>query len=214
MLLYSSWILTGNVAELIPPFAEQVGEPGPAVFEGGGGRLTTRWVSFADQDESLWARSESRGRWLVGVADIDAGDELGSRLVGMVTPSPGMTRHLLDDLSAHLGDHGRRGDPVTFSLRSVLRLTDDEGEHHPASVRLAEAGTRILVQSRDEPALREIIAGLPGELVGVTLDSTEGRITVTDQGPIIFTDGFSPTGLMAAVRVLGQAASVPAPMDA
>lgn len=214
MFLHSSWILSPRRSQaVVSAFASEIGAPGPGPFTNSGGQMTVREVAYRDPESSPWVELSRDGTCRVGFADVDAHDAYGSRLVGVVSPSAALTDHLLGDLVAALREGSAEADPVVFALGPLLDLAREDAVH-PVSIRLAdEEGLRILVQS-DGPALLDTINGLPGDRVAVTLRVEDGRVTVSTEGPVIFTDGVGPLTMLTAIDSIATAALSWAPAGA
>jgi hypothetical protein len=208
MYAYSSWVLTNASPASVTAFADGIGDPGRAEVLVQDDRLIQRAIQYDDVQDSPWDVSNTHGQWVIGVVDLGNRDEFGSRLVGVITPSAPMTEHLSADLADHLQADMAEHETVVFSLRALLRRTSQQEDTHPSSVRLLDGSTRILIQSNDESTLLETLAGLPGDPVGVTMKTDEGNVTVTAQGPVIFTDSMSPAGVLDSMRLIAQAAIV------
>lgn len=214
MYVYSKWLLTDGSRESVSAFAEilgqSVGEAGPSEVEDGNGTIFRRVVEYEDAHSSEWdAAPKSPGRWIVGVANVDARDSFNSRLVGVLTPSASLTEHLAADLADHLKAERAGHEPVVFMLSSLLGLTHGKDAAHASSVRLVDDNTRVLVQSSDQEALRAALAGLDGTPVGVTMKTGEGQVTITDQGSVIFSDSTSATDVLGLMNTIVDVQAVP-----
>ena len=217
MYTYSSWLLTSAPSKYVTAFAEGVGNEGRAPIDVQESHLIRRVMEHDDQQDSVWDASRTHGGWVIGVADLDVRenrDGLGPRLVGVITPSASLTEHLANALADFLQSEAAEHERVIFSLRALLQLSGDQDDAHLFSVRLLEDLTRILVQSNDESALRETLAGLPGDPIGLTMRTDEGQVTVTAQGPVIFTDSTSPAGVLGSMRRIAHAVSANLPARA
>ncbi|MFQ4150329.1 hypothetical protein AAGW05_16855 [Arthrobacter sp. LAPM80] len=214
MYVYSRWLLTdGNrkTESVIAAFAAgvggEVGGSEPEVVEGEGGSLIRRIIEYDDLHSSEWdATPTTRGRWIIGVGNIAAKDGLGSRLVGILTPSASLTEHLAADLADCLEEEH---EPVVFSLNAFLQSTEEVGSAHASSVRLVEDSTRVLVQSNDHEALRAMVNDLRGNPVGVTIRGEEGKVTITDGGSVIFSDSTSATTVLGLMNAIVDVHAIP-----
>lgn len=210
MYVYSKWLLTeGNqrTDESFAMFTNGVGgdvdDDEPELAERRGGFLIRRMIEHNQNPASKWDESTTtQGRWIVGIGNVDARDGLGSRLVGVLTPSASLTEHLTADFVDLLDAERAEHSPVVFSLRAFIELRESRRHTQVYSVRLVEGITRILVQSNDPDALRDKVSYLRGQPVGVTVRAERGNFTITDDGYVVFSD------TMSADSVLGLMNSV------
>lgn len=194
MQVYSRWVLTDKRnAHVLEEFAAQWGEraPEPSTFEFLGNRMVLGTIEHGAPRASQWdAEPAKSGVWVIGVGDVDAQDAAGSRLFGVITPSEGLTQHLLSELVLQLDEAGSECRRAVFSLRALLDGENAE-DVQPVSVRLKQDTARVLVQSPDQNALRDILAGIAGEPIGVTIragsdESTSRMATILDSGSVVF----------------------------
>lgn len=214
MYVYSRWLLTDGERQNIALFADAMGavidDSEPQVVEVESGTLTRRVVEFVDPHDSKWdATPESTVQWIIGLADIRASHMSGSRLVGVITPSASLTEHLAADLHDYLRSMRAMRDPVTFTLNTLLSFTPQNEAIQTTSVRIEDDNARLLVQSNDHEVLRDMVGGFRGKAVGVTIRTDEGKVTVTNEGAVVFSDSTSPTAVLGLMQTIVDAQAIP-----
>ena len=216
MYVHSAWLQTSASLDRLNTFTDELGEPVPQggtdIREGPG--VLFRAVEFADQHETGWESSTTTGAWRVAVAVLPSVDSEadGERMVGLLASAPALLAGLMSDLEESLGTDGAAAERVQFPLRPLLSAAATEAGVVPRSVRLRSDRTRTLVQSDDEQALRDQAAAVEGDVVGVTVEAAQQRVTVLEDGSVIFSDSASSDDVLAAMRSIQLATQVPAPV--
>jgi hypothetical protein len=214
MYIYSKWLMADVEPESIASFAKMWGvdvdDSTPQTVERGDGSLIRRLVEYTESSESEWdATPDFVGRWIVGLANIPAQDALGSRLLGVITPSAALSEHIAAELLDHVKSLRATCEPVTFLLKTLLGLTNDPNGAQVSSVRVNDDVTRVLVQSSDQKALRDTVGGLLGNTEGVTMRTDEGKVTITDQGAAVFSDSTSAIQILGLMEKIIEAHAIP-----
>jgi hypothetical protein len=207
MYIYSTWVATDAPNELVDSFAEAVGPPTDTDEGDNDSRLLSWEADFTDHDESVWARSETSGRWTVAIADLGAGDDVDARFVGVLSGSPALATALAASFQDAVEQEGFAHEPAYFSLRQLLDGNAEAGLELKA-VRLQDEVNRTLVQAATEHALRANLSLVPGEAVGVTVTTDEARVTLFQDGSVLFSDTTSLTAVLDSMRRVAEAVSV------
>ena len=90
-----------------------------------------------------------------------------------------------------------------FSFRDLLAYTSGSSRVSPKSVRLRNDEVDVVVQSENEEPLRSQLAEVNGEVTGVTIEASGQRLTVFDDGQVVF---IAPMGIATLVTAMGAVA--------
>lgn len=214
MYLYSKWLITDLGPEGSATFAKMWGKDIDDSMSRnvtqGDGSVTRRMVEYTTSSDSEWnATPNSVGQWIVGVANMPAQDAVGSRLVGIITPSASLTDHLAGDLSDQIKSMRLSCEPVRFLLSTLLDLREETSGAQVSSVRLNSDEARVLVQSNNQQTLRDIISGIQGDTEGITMRTEDGKVTVNDQGTAVFSESTSAAQILELMNTIVEAHAIP-----
>jgi hypothetical protein len=210
-------MLTNARPKVLQAFAQavgdDVGDAGPADVKVDVGQIYRRAFTYSRHPRSEWdASGESTGRLIIGLAEVDGEASNRRNIVGVISSSAALTQALSDDLAEHLRSERASCDKAEFSLGFLIDLNErvrDRFGAHASSVRLAEESSKILVQANDESALRKVIENMNGHPVGVTVQTTQGKATITEDGSVIFGESISGKDVLELMTAVIEAEAVP-----
>ncbi|WP_427889189.1 hypothetical protein ACQHIV_38105 [Kribbella sp. GL6] len=210
MYVHSAWLRTSASVDQLNAFSSRLGDEvgKPDLTHGRG--LWAR--GFADKQESGWESSSRTGTWRVGIAVLPGVDSSPDRLVGIVATGPALLAGLVSDLERSFDIEGISSERVQFPLRPLLGGAARDVGVVPRSIRLRSERLRTLIQSDDEAALREQAAAVEGDVVGVTVEAGHQRVTVLDDGSVVFAESASLDDVLVAMRSIQLAVQVAAPV--
>ena len=210
MYVYSTWVQTDASVKRLSQLADRLSNSDtPPLRDDAGGSLWLNPIDFAERSQSDWEQSTTSGvRW-TGLADISS-DGFGDHLVGMLAPSRALLVELRDDVGGLFRQLGISQEPVTYSFRSLLQPALAERGIVLRSVRLHGDLGDIVVQAGTVGSLREQLAGLPGEITGVTVDILDNPVTVFDDGVLVFSETSKNLSILGSMRALDATLPKPA----
>jgi hypothetical protein len=208
--VFSTWILADATPGQVDAVAGDMGgEHATRIEDDHGGRLWSRRLDFSDVIDSPWEKSVTSGvRWW-GLADIPTHEYGDDRLLGILGSTQALAADLQQTTLDFMSKAGVNTEPASFSLRALLSDLSDEGVL-PRSVRLRNEFGLVLVQSEDESSLRSQLADINGDVIGVTVDAMDQRMTLLDDGHVLFTEPADALGILVAIRAIEKTLQVPA----
>jgi len=208
--MYSTWILANATSRQVEAVAGGMGGGDVSwVEDDHGGRVWSRYFEFSDVIDSPWEKSETSGvRWS-GVADVPTHEYSNDHLLGILAPTQALVVDLQRSTLELMSHEGVDTEPASFSLRALLSDLRDESVV-PRSVRLRNEFGLVLVQSENESALRSQLNDLTGDVTGVTVDAMDQRMTLFDDGHVLFTEPADALGVLTAIRTVETVLQVPA----
>jgi hypothetical protein len=204
------WLQSNVLSDEVHSAAAQLGADWKSVVESDGGRTIPVTYSFTDRRDTDWESSTVTGTWraaLVEPSFLGSADRV-DRLIGVAGPTTSIVYEVFKQFQDQLDNIGVAHEQVDFPIRYFLAPESVDSGLEPVSVRLQQSNGTALVKSDTWAQLRESLAQLEGDLIGVTLRAAEEVLSVLPGGSIVF-DDVSPVGLLRAATLVEQALTAP-----